>query len=190
MDTTRPSLLVRVGRDQEEAWREFDAIYRPMLDRFARARGLGQEDAEDVTQYCMEAIYRHIKSFEYDPSKGRFKGWLRTLVNNRVRNLYRRRRETIAKTQDFKQQQNSEKSPDEVFDAIWMEEHLKQCIRMVRLEVEATTFETFKRHVLDECSVAQVCEELGVTPNQVYKAKWRLTQKLNDKMKELVGESE
>jgi len=188
METTRPSLLVRVGQDQPDAWREFDMIYRPMLCRFARSQGLGEDDSEDVTQFCMGAVHKHIKGFDYDPSKGRFKGWLRTLVNNRVRNLHRKRRDKAAETADFRREQARERSPEEDFDAIWMEEHLKQCIRMVRLEVAAATFEAFKRHVLDECPVADVCEQLGMTPNQVYKIKWRVTQKLNEKMKELFGD--
>ena len=38
MDTTRPSLLLRIrDRGDAGAWRTFDAIYRPMLYRFALA---------------------------------------------------------------------------------------------------------------------------------------------------------
>ena len=49
MAVTRASLLLRI-RDPKDnaAWKEFDAIYRPMLQRFARTMGLGAADAEDT----------------------------------------------------------------------------------------------------------------------------------------------
>lgn len=97
MDTTRSSLLLRL-RDEgdERAWVEFDAIYRPMLERFAAARGLRGPDVDDVVQHSMAAVHRRIRGFEYDPDRGRFKSWLRTLVNNHVRNRLRDRRERRA----------------------------------------------------------------------------------------------
>ena len=99
MDTTRPSLLLRLrDRSNADAWRTFDAIYRPILRRFAQGWGLGDEDTEDVVQYCMVAVLDHISAFHYDPAKGRFKAWLHTLVNNRVRDLLRNRRERSVAT--------------------------------------------------------------------------------------------
>ena len=84
VDTTRPSLLIRIrNREDQAAWVTFDHIYRPMLYRFAQSRRLGHEDAEDVVQHCMSAIQEHIGRFDYDPDRGRFKAWLRTMVDNR-----------------------------------------------------------------------------------------------------------
>lgn len=187
MDTTRPSLLMRVRNVEDaEAWRQFDGICRPMLYRFGRSSGLSDADAEDVTQHCMSAINRHIRSFDYDPRKGRFKGWLRTMVNNRIRNLVRGRREQPAESQDFKRPQQREQTPEELFDEIWMDEHLKHCMKLVQAQVEPTTFEAFQRYVLDEQPVERVCQELGLTANQLYKIKWRVTQKLTEKMQELL----
>ena len=91
MDTTKVSLLLRIRdpRDQS-AWELFDEIYRPILLGFARTRGCNDADAEDVVQFCMTAVHQHIREFDYDPGRGRFKGWLSAIVNNRVRNLKRR----------------------------------------------------------------------------------------------------
>jgi RNA polymerase sigma-70 factor (ECF subfamily) len=189
MQTTRASLLVRIkDRRNSAAWGEFDAIYRPMLHRFAMSRGLDDAAAEDVVQQCMTAIQEHIEGFDYDPTKGRFKGWLRTLVNNRVRNWARDRHERPAESQDFKRDQAREPSPEEAFDNLWMEEHLRHALRLVRDEVDQTTFKAFQHYVMEEQPAEKVCEELKVTANQLYKIKWRLTQQLGEKMKELLGE--
>lgn len=186
MQTTRASLLMRI-RDRRDAaaWGEFDAIYRPMLLRFATLRGLEHAAAEDVVQQCLLAVQEHIERFDYDPKKGRFKGWLRTMVNNRIRNLLRDRHETPAESQDFKRDQEREESPEETFDRLWMEEHLRHCLQRIRGETDELTFRAFEWYVLEERPVEEVCQALSVTANQLYKIKWRLTQKLAEQMKEL-----
>ncbi|MBN2562780.1 MAG: sigma-70 family RNA polymerase sigma factor [Phycisphaerae bacterium] len=187
MRTTRASLLMRIkDRRDQTAWREFDAIYRPMLYRFATARGLDDAGAEDVVQQCMVAVQEHIVRFDYDPRKGRFKGWLRTLVNNRVRNLLRDRHDQIAESKDFKRDQEREQSPEEIFDKLWMDEHLKHCLRLVRGEVEEATFKAFQHYVIEERPAEEVCKELNMTTNQLYKIKWRITRKIGERMKELL----
>jgi RNA polymerase sigma-70 factor (ECF subfamily) len=187
MDTTRPSLLLRI-RDQADtqAWRIFDAIYRPMLCRFARAAGLSDADAEDIAQQCLTTVARRIGEFAYDPQKGRFKSWLRTMVNNRVRNLLRDRREHQAGPRQFERVQEREPSPDEVFDKIWMEEHLWHCLRELRAEVGETTYKAFQSYVIEQCPVEKVCSELNITPSNLYTIKWRMTERVAAKMKELL----
>lgn len=191
MDTTRASLLLRIrDRADSVAWQEFDSVYRPLLHRYARACKLDDAECDDVEQYCMAAIYRHISRFDYDPDKGRFRGWLRTLVKNRVSNIVRARREHLAESQDFKRAQLREPVPDEEFDRIWMQEHLRHCLGVIRGEVDVNTFQAFRMYVIEERPVEQVCEELGINRSRLYKIKWHLTQKLQEKMNELFGDFE
>jgi RNA polymerase sigma-70 factor (ECF subfamily) len=160
--------LLRIrDRSDVNAWRAFDAIYRPMLHRFARARGLKEDDAEDVVQHCLTAIYDHIDQFTYDPRKGRFKSWLRTMVNNRVRDLLRSRREYQGGTRDFERLEQRELTPDDVFEKIWMEEHLAHCLRELRSEVEETTFKAFWHYVMEQWPIDKVCAELKLKDNNV-----------------------
>ncbi len=149
MDTTRPSLLIRIrDRSDQAAWYEFDAIYRPMLHRFGLASGLNPTEADEIAQVCMTAVNQHIGSFEYDPKRGRFKGWLRTMVSNRIKNLMRDRRDVQAASQDFKRSADSAGSPEALFDKVWRQEHLRHCLRIVRKEVEETTFQAFAAYVV------------------------------------------
>ena len=191
VDTTRISLLLRLRNSGDaKAWSQFDAIYRPMLYRFATVRGLEHAAAEDIVQHCMLAVSEHIKGFEYDPTRGRFKGWLRTLVNNKVRNVMRDRRDQIAKTQDFNIADAREDAPDELFERVWMDEHLKHALRNVRDDVEPTTFAAFQQYVIEERPIEEVCASCGMNPNQVHAIKWRVTKKLRAAMAELTGEEE
>jgi RNA polymerase sigma-70 factor (ECF subfamily) len=187
VDTTCPSLLLRIrDRSDPGAWRTFEAVYRPMLERFARARGLAREDAEDIAQECLATISERIGEFSYDPQKGRFKAWLRTLVNNRVRNWLRDRREQQGHSADFEAAQQREPAPDAAFDRIWLEEHLWHCLRELRAEVEEPTFLAFQHYVIEQWPIDRVCAALHLTPGNVYTIKWRLTERVAAKMKELV----
>lgn len=184
MDTTRVSLLIRIrDPNNQTAWREFDAIYRPMLYRFARKKGLERGEAEEVTQQSLVAISQHITKFEYDPDKGRFKAWLATVLNNNIRKIHRRRRPQQALTADFNVAQDREETPDDLFERLWRDEHLRYCLDQVRREVEPSTYEAFRLYVFEERPVEEICEQLGMNANQIYKIKYRLTQKLEERMR-------
>src|SRR5262249_62174760 len=73
--TTRPSLLARL-RDpgDERAWREFAAIYAPLVYRLARRKGLQDADAADLTQDVFRAVAAALLRGGYDPGKGPFRG--------------------------------------------------------------------------------------------------------------------
>lgn len=189
MDTTHQSLLLRI-RDPADtaAWRQFDEIYRPMLRRFALARGLDDSAADDVVQHAMLAVSTHIQSFEYDPARGRFKAWLRTIVGNHVRNLLARRREKLADSVDMKRPDDRAESPDELFDRLWLKEHLDHAMARLRDAAEPAVFAAFEAYVLNDEPVDDVCQRLGMTPNQLYSIKFRLTRKLGECMKSLVGD--
>jgi RNA polymerase sigma-70 factor (ECF subfamily) len=191
MHTTRLSLLMRI-RDlrNSAAWAEFDGIYRPLLFRYAKALQLADDEAEDVVQQCMLQIHRHIGEFDYDPQRGRFKAWLRTMVHNIVISRVRKRRETCAGEAAFETMPSRECSPDEVFNRVWHEEHLRHALASIRERQDPITFEAFQRYAIDEQPAEKVCAEMGLEPERLYKIKWRLTQQLRARMCDLVGEEE
>jgi RNA polymerase sigma-70 factor (ECF subfamily) len=85
MSTTRATLLERV-RDSADAgeWKEFFALYAPLLESYARSLGLTVSDSEDVRDQCLAVVVQRIGSFRYDRSKGSFKGWLHRIARDKV----------------------------------------------------------------------------------------------------------
>ncbi len=81
-------------------------------------------------------------------------------------------------------------SPDDLFDRICHEEHLKHCIRLVRTEVLESTFRAFQAYVMHEKPAAEVAESLGMSVNQVHAIKTRMTIMLRAKMRELLHDDE
>ena len=186
MATTRGSLLARIkDRDDREAWQEFHTLYAPLLYRYARRRGLSQADAEETRDQCLEVIARKMPAFEYDKEKGGFKNWLHRIVDNKVVDLLRKRRERIVDSGDIRKLRDPEPSPQEVWEQQWRNEHLKYCVEKARTRVSDRNFQVFHLLVLDGYTVEEVCAQLGLNPNQVYKAKARVLKHVAQMMAEL-----
>jgi RNA polymerase sigma-70 factor (ECF subfamily) len=183
------SLLERIREGEEStAWREFDAIYRPILRRYAHVWRLPVADAEDVVQHAMAAIHANIRQFTHNREVGQFRAWLRTLVNNHIKNLLSKRRPELLKSELALGHEAREEPPDEAFARIWLHEHLRFYLEQIKSESRPQVFEAFQSHVLRQESVEAVCQEFCLTPNQLYKLKWNVTQKLRDKMHGLLDD--
>src|SRR5215467_2829337 len=90
---TRPSLLVRIRDPQDrEAWAEFVALYAPLVYGFATRHGLQDADAADLTQDVLRSVAGAAGRFRYEAQRGTFRGWLFTLVRNRLRIFFTSRR--------------------------------------------------------------------------------------------------
>src|SRR5688500_7899230 len=91
--STNESLLVRIRNPRDEAaWKMFVDLYLPPVYGYCRRLGLQDADAQDASQEEFSLLRRAIRQFEYDPAKGRFRGWLGTIVRQQV---IRRRRKDV-----------------------------------------------------------------------------------------------
>lgn len=185
---TRASLLQRV-RDpaDNEAWREFFNIYRPLIYRYGRLRGLSRADADEVVQKCMTKLVDKMPQFEYSSTKGGFKFWLRRVTNNLITDIQRKRKTQLAESGDFRRPQEREPSVDELWEREWERKHLQHFLHELEGRIAPTTYKAFEYYVLSDWPVERVMSELGVTADQVYAAKSRVTRKLRDMMKEAIG---
>src|ERR1700722_13236514 len=85
---TRLSLLVRLRDARDEgAWSQFVELYAPLVFGFARKHGLQEADAADLTQDVLQAVSGGIRRLDYDPRRGSFRGWLFTVVRNKLHNF-------------------------------------------------------------------------------------------------------
>ena len=88
---TRQSLLFRLkDRADDEAWFEFTEIYRPLIYRLARHKGLQHADADDLVQQVLAAVARVIDRWETDPNRARFRTWLSRVATNAIINALSR----------------------------------------------------------------------------------------------------
>ncbi len=189
---TRPSLLVRI-RDHADAdaWARFVDIYGPLIYGFVRKRGLQDADAVDLVQEVLRSVAGAISRLEYDPGRGTFRGWLFTIVNNRLRNdlKAKQRREAGSGDSAVAQQLAQEPAPDE-WETQWEAEHQQRLLtwasEKVQSEVEPRTWQAFRLTAVEGRAGKEVAQELNTTVAAVYLAKSRVMARL----KELVSEAE
>lgn len=188
MTQTNKTLLDQV-RDpgNQTAWREFDRIYRPLLTQYAQARGLKRDMAEEIVQECMKLLAQKMRDFEYSSSRGRFRGWLRKMVTNKIIDSHRKRNEVAAGTADLLIPTDEAAQPDAAFDRIWRREHLRYCLKLVEREFSAQAIDVFKIYVLQEKTAAEVASALGVSESLVWTTRTRIVARLREVMTQLFG---
>src|SRR5262245_51471951 len=76
------STLLVLLRDPGDplAWNAFVRRYGPVIHAWCRGRRLQEADAENVTQDVLTRLVKKLGAFRYDPDRGAFRAWLRTLT--------------------------------------------------------------------------------------------------------------
>jgi RNA polymerase sigma-70 factor (ECF subfamily) len=192
---TRPSLLVRL-RDPADgpAWKQFVEIYAPLVYGFCRKKGLQDADAADLTQDVLHIVARAIERLDYDPRRGSFRGWLFTVVRNRVRNFQERQVHRVRGQGDTAMleilQEQAAPVPEE--DRWWDEEHERRLLHwaaeQVRPAVEPATWQAFWRTAVEGRAAKEVAAGLGMTVAAVYMARSRVLARLKEVVQQVQGE--
>jgi RNA polymerase sigma factor (sigma-70 family) len=175
---TRASLLFRI-RDplDRESWQTFVDTYAPLIYRYCRRKGLQDADAADVGQEVMTEIARCIRSFEYQPERGRFRDWLGLVTHRRLARFFGRARGEVHEPLG----QSDDGAASEV-DSEWSDEFNVQILRValerVRPRFEPETWKAFERVWVDGRRAVEVARELGRPIESVYVAKSRVLKSL------------
>jgi RNA polymerase sigma factor (sigma-70 family) len=186
---TRGSLLVRVRDPRDgEAWRQFVALYEPLIREFARKRGLQDADAADLTQTVLAAVSDAIRRLDYDSRRGSFRGWLLAVTRNQMLKLLARERRQPHGGDEMLDDQPA--PPEDT--ALWEQEYKRQRFRWaserVRGEVEAASWQAFWRTAVEGQSAAEVAKSLGMSVGAVYTAKSRVLDRIRKQIQELEDE--
>jgi RNA polymerase sigma factor (sigma-70 family) len=185
---TRASLIVRLRDDADQsAWREFVEIYRPVVFRLARRRGLQDADADDLAQQVLAAVAGAVGRWEPDPARGRFRAWLNRIAHNQIINALTRRAPDRAAGGDADRlgDQAAPQGPDsELLRTEYRREVFQWAARQVRGEFRADTWQAFWQTAVEGRPVAAVAAELGKGPGAVYTARGRVMRRLREKIAE------
>lgn len=189
---TSPTLVGRlraVPADQE-AWRDFVAIYGGHIFHWAKQWGLQTADAEDVTQDTLHRLAKAMRDFTYDP-KQRFRGWLRTVAHHAWRNRARVKQPILLGGHAEANLLLHERADDglaNVLESAFDKELLSKAMASVRLRVEPQTWEAFRLTALKRLSGADVAARLGMRLTTVYKARSNVQKMLRKEIRLLEEE--
>jgi RNA polymerase sigma-70 factor (ECF subfamily) len=156
----------------QNAWERFVRLYTPLLLHWSRRVGLQEQDAADLVQDVLIILVQKLPEFHYQPGRS-FRGWMRTVLMNRWRDLPRRGRSAPLESEIV--------MPPEA-DGLEESEYrlyvVGRALMLMAADFEPTTWQACWETVVGDRSAADVAAELGITVNAVYLAKSRVLVRL------------
>ena len=195
--TTSVTLLLRL-RDvtDHEAWNVFVERYAPKIFAWCRRYQLQESDAADVTQEVLAKLVSAMQSFQYDPSRGSFRGWLKTVSGNAVRDLLRSwkshgRGSGDTQILDTFASLDDSGALNELVNQIeseYEQELLREAEQRVRLRVKPHTWSAYQLTAVEQRTSTEVARTLQMPVAEVYVAKSRVIKMLREEVRRLDGD--
>jgi len=189
MLSTSTSLLLRLQQrpNQEQAWARFVELYTPLLLAWACKAGLARQDAEDHVQEVFAHLVRKLPGYRYDPQKGSFRGWLRTVLVNKLRERLRRRQTLVGQASDAELAGLVDAATPEPLTEQEHNQYLvHRALELMRAEFATTTWQACWEFVVNDKPAAEVAGQLGITENAVHIAKLRVLRRLRQELAEFL----
>ena len=183
---TRTTLLARLKDwGDDSSWQEFFDIYSQLIRNVALKSGLTRAEAEDVVQETMVAAAKHIPAFKYDRKLGSFRHWLLNMSRWRISDQFRRRKKLTTELPDDLADETGQSSAlvdektldiDEFWESEWQKTLIEAAINKVKTSLDAEKYQIFDFLVNKQWSPEKVSKRFGISVNQVYLAKHRITE--------------
>lgn len=189
---TRASLLYRLKDWQDNSsWQEFFDTYWKLVYGVAHKSGLSDAEAQDVVQEVLVSVAKHMPSFKYDPAIGSFKAWLLNMTRWRIYGQFRKRQPGADKIPLPEESSDRttliEGLPDpnalvqeEVWEADWHQSLMAKAMSNIQRKVDPARFQIFDFYVNKEWPPEKVASTFGVSVDQVYQIKHRMTDTLRE----------
>jgi len=182
---TRSSLIWRLRNiDDEQAWNEFVRLYTPLVFGHCRRHGLQEADAADVAQEVMRVAARAMPEFQYDRTRGKFRGWLLQTTRNRLYKFFSRKEHAPQPASETSLERLLDQDPTADEQLRWEEEYRQRVFawaaEKARPEFQPSTWDAFWLTAVESISVKEVAGRVGISVGAVYIARSRVTARLRE----------
>lgn len=198
--STHISLLMQL-RDGVDpvAWREFAHRYGDLIRAVALRRGLQPADCDDVLQDVMLALTRAMPAFEYDPERGSFRGYLKTITSRVISRRLRQAGPSPRLSQDEADNTapphrhdvadcGKDAALEALWDAEWKQYHLRLAMQTVESEFNESDRLAFQHYAVEGHDAQSTATTLDLSVDQVYQAKSRILKRLCQLIEQQVQE--
>ncbi len=188
---TRESLLLQVKDPRNrDAWEQFVQIYRPVIYRLARQRGMQDADSQDLSQQVLMAVASAVGRWKKDDESVRFRHWLRRVARNAIINALSRRPQDRAvggsSVQELLDEQpQSDENTEKQIELEYRRELYLQAADMVRADVQPGTWQAFELTVIDGLDIEIAEGQLSKSVGAIYAARSRVMRRLREAVREL-----
>lgn len=194
MQETSLSLLERLTQQPDaDAWNRLVGLYTPVLHAWLRRYDvLSGADVDDLVQDVLLTVSKEMPQFRPNAAPGSFRGWLRTILVNRLRNFWRARnhRPQAIGGSDFLEQLEQLSDGQSKLSQLWEREHDRQVMQRLFVVVQTRfapeTWQAFHRQMVDGVSAEVVAAEEDMPLHSVYAAKSRVLKALREMARGLI----
>jgi RNA polymerase sigma-70 factor (ECF subfamily) len=169
----------------ETAWGRFVDLYTPILFAWARRCDETEDNAADLIQEVFVALVQFLPTFHSQPC-GRFRGWLRTILLNKLRDRKRREARRGRVEGQRPVEETLPNHAEQFWEAEYQREVTQRALQLMQAEFTPSTWKACWETVVQARSPADVAQELGLTENAVYLARSRVLRRLRQELRGLV----
>jgi RNA polymerase sigma-70 factor (ECF subfamily) len=189
-DSTSRSLICRLKAADPEAWRRLVDLYGPLVYSWCRQARMQPADAADVLQEVFRAVAGKIGEFRHDRPGDTFRGWLRVIARNKIRDHYRSREgqlEAAGGSDAYRRfLELSDDASESDHSRVALSGLFHQGLAQIQAEFEARTWQAFWEVTVRERPAPEVAQQLGMTPAAVRQAKSRVLRRLRQQLGDLM----
>lgn len=174
------------------AWGMFDQRFRGVILSTAIKLGLAEADAADAAQETILQALRDYQAGKYDRSKGRLSTWIVSIAHHRIVDALRKRRRDRDIAAGSRGGGRIDEDPSTgdvaaVFDQALERKIFEQAWEKIQAESKLAreTLLAFELTALRQVPAAQVASRCGLSVEQVYVAKNRVSKRLQEMVEEL-----
>ena len=182
---TSASMLLRLRADgtldRQVGWNDFSKMYGSVIAGFARNAGAKPQEVDDILQDVMLGFFKQSRVFEYDPAKGRFRGYLKRITLNAIRDRYRRKRPIVGLPESY-DPPAGESELNAAWDREWTEHLLRRALEKVKTNIQPKTLEAFERYGVRGEPVASVAKDLDMSEASIRHAKMRVLDQMRQEI--------
>ena len=189
-ETTRSSVLKAVAdTENEAAWNRLFNLYAGFVFSIARRKGLNDADADDMVQVVFADLARNLPTFKYDREKGRFRSYLTGLVNWRVIDRLKTLKRDAEQKVDFWEHARSTAGEGDAFaEREWQAAAMEEALRRMKPDVKPEHYAAFVASYVEGQDTEVVMKLYGLSRDNLYQIRKRLTVKLREKVAEVLAE--
>jgi len=179
-------------KNTAHGWERLVRLYEPVIRAWLRNYGFQRADEDDLCQEVLQRLSQSLAAFQHAGVPGSFRGWLRSITMNTMRDFWRRKQCRVQLTGRNPMPETMHAIVDNNDELLrrWDEEYNRTLVQgalsLVKPHFDPTTWDAFCRVTFEAQSPQQVASALSISLNSVYLARSRVLRRLRVEIRGLL----
>ena len=191
---TRHTLIAKIRNQHDDhSWEDFVYFYQRYIFVVIVKMGVSHQDAEDLVQRVLLALWEKLPSFEYEPNKCKFRTWMNKITRNTVIAYFRKQKRyknDLERAASIKLNESDDTNEPEIYNMAekeWKLHVSNLAWENIKDEFKGKAAQVFMMFSEGK-DIEVICNELDIKKNTAYVLKNRVQDKLYKEIRRLDDE--